>query len=329
MGADDPAAAHRRSPHSTGHDECTHHDTPLTHTTTAGARTGRAFLRDAIDVSAFSKRVQRIRRQATTCSPFRERRPHVGRERILQAPLGRDEIGGPLRGSQPLVVDDRGLGIEPLRHVDGLDHRLDLAFEVVALIDDEGDVRARARLPFEEQDLVKDAKHLIRIDGPERQVVVRIAAIVEVEPSEHAFVEQPRDDLLDVLRRVVVTGIHQHLRLRARTSRQQQRHAPIGDVGVVEGGLERLVFDEQPPIRIEHRVHVRESLGKETLPRADVRRSRIVGAVGEPERHIARAERTRDLDALDAVIEGAPTDASRPDCRESRTYSPDPETGSG
>ena len=70
----------------------------------------------------------------------------------------------------------------------------------------------RTRLPLEEPDLVEDTEDLIRIDRSDRQVVVGIPPVVEMEPAEHLFAEEPRDHLLDVLRRVVVTGIDEHLR---------------------------------------------------------------------------------------------------------------------
>ena len=78
----------------------------------------------------------------------------------------------------------------------------------------------------------------------DRQIVVRIAAVVEVESAEHVLVEQPRDDLLDVLGLIMMAGVDQHLGLRSGRLRQQQGHAPVGDIGMIERRLERLVFDE-------------------------------------------------------------------------------------
>jgi hypothetical protein len=63
--------------------------------------------------------------------------------------------------------------------------------------------------------LVEDAEDLVGIDGAEGEVVVGVAAVVEVEAAEQAGVEQPGDDLLDVLRVVVVAGIDQDAGLRA------------------------------------------------------------------------------------------------------------------
>ena len=54
---------------------------------------------------------------------------------------------------------------------------------------------------------MEDAKYLVRIDGAEREVVVGVAAVVEVEAAEEAGVQEPRNDLLDVLGRVMMAGI--------------------------------------------------------------------------------------------------------------------------
>jgi hypothetical protein len=43
----------------------------------------------------------------------------------------------------------------------------------------------------------------------------------------------------------VVAGVDQNAGLRAGLARKVGGHAPVGDVGVIEGGLEGLVFDEQ------------------------------------------------------------------------------------
>ena len=72
-----------------------------------------------------------------------------------------------------------------------------------------------------------------------------------MESAEHIFREQPGHDLLDVLCSVVVSGVDQHFRLRTGGTREEQRHAPIGDIGMIKGRLERLVFDKHPLIRGE------------------------------------------------------------------------------
>ncbi len=49
----------------------------------------------------------------------------------------------------------------------------------------------------------------------------------------------------------VVAGIDQDAGLRTGDARQVRGHSPVGNVGVIEGRLEGLVFDQQPLLRLE------------------------------------------------------------------------------
>src|SRR5947199_10151647 len=93
---------------------------------------------------------------------------------------------------------------------------------------------------------MKDTKYLIGIDGTKSEVIVGIATVVEMKPAYHLVMEQPGDDLLDVLCLVVMSRIHQHIGLRTGSLGQQQGHAPVRDVSVIERRLEGLVFDQKP-----------------------------------------------------------------------------------
>ena len=150
---------------------------------------------------------------------------------------------------------------------------------------------------------MKDPENLVRIDRSEREIVVRIAAVVEVESAQQVEMQQPRDNLLDVLREVVMAGVDQHEGLRAGRAAQVRRHAPVGNVGVVEGGLEGLVFDEQPLIGRQVLVCGTERVLQPLDALAHGLRAGIVGAVGKPERDIARAETLGDLDGIENVLE--------------------------
>src|ERR1700755_1893396 len=83
--------------------------------------------------------------------------------------------------------------------------------------------------------LMEDTKDLVRIDGSQGQVIVGIAAVIEVKTSEHVDMQKPRHDLLDVLCGVVMPGIHEDARPWPGTLGKMHGHAPIGDVGMVEG----------------------------------------------------------------------------------------------
>ena len=56
---------------------------------------------------------------------------------------------------------------------------------------------------------MKDAEDLVGIDRAQREIVVGIAAVVEMEAAEHVVMQQPRHDLLDVLGLIVMPGIDQ------------------------------------------------------------------------------------------------------------------------
>src|ERR1700674_3704325 len=101
----------------------------------------------------------------------------------------------------------------------------------------------------------------------------------------------------------MMAGVHQHLGLRTRGLRQQERHPPVGDVGVIERRLERLVLYQDELIRSELGVYLPKPVFKPSPALADVRRARIIGAVSEPERDITAIEPARDLDAIEDVAE--------------------------
>ncbi len=62
------------------------------------------------------------------------------------------------------MIDERRLRVELLGDRHGLNHRFDLAFQIVALIDHVRDVGVSAGFPFVELNLMENAEHLIRID---------------------------------------------------------------------------------------------------------------------------------------------------------------------
>jgi len=92
---------------------------------------------------------------------------------------------------------------------------------------------------------MEDAEDLVGIDRAQREIVVGIAPVIEVESAQHAGVQQPSHNLLDILRVVMVAGIDQHTRLRPRMAREVDCHAPIGDIGVIERRLKGFVLHQQ------------------------------------------------------------------------------------
>ena len=109
----------------------------------------------------------------------------------------------------------------------------------------------------------------------------------------------------------MVAGVDQHARLRSRGAGQVRGHAPVGDVGVIESRLEGLVFDQQALARSERLVGTHERLLQPLDALADALRAGVVGAVGQPERDIARAQFAGDGHGVEHVRDGAFPDFRR------------------
>src|ERR1700729_2739361 len=101
----------------------------------------------------------------------------------------------------------------------------------MALIDRVSDIGFSASLPLEMKDLMEDTKHLVGVDRTQRQIVIRVAAVVKMEAPEHIFCQEPRDNLFDVLGRIMMPGIDQHPGLWSRCASQMERHPSIGNIG--------------------------------------------------------------------------------------------------
>ena len=81
-----------------------------------------------------------------------------------------------------------------------------------------------------------------------------------MKSTKHVVSQKPRNDLLDVLSLVVVSGVHQDLGFRARLFREQQRPAPVCDVRMIERWFERFVFNEHSLTRSKPLVKRRQAL---------------------------------------------------------------------
>ena len=199
-----------------------------------------------------------------------------------------------LGDGQRLAVDEQRLRVGLLQVEHAQHHRLDLGLDVVGLVD---------RQPRQAvAELEEDQEQLERVDRADDQVVVGVLAVVEVEAAEPALGSQDGDDLLDVRAVQVVAEVDQHLRALAELQAGQQRRAPVGEVGRVEGGLERLVLEQQLLLVGQSPRTPRQAVEHPLAPRHEVVLARVVGAVGEPQRLRGRAERVRDLHALEQVV---------------------------
>jgi 4-amino-4-deoxy-L-arabinose transferase-like glycosyltransferase len=185
-------------------------------------------------------------RLATVVSPpFGERTMDIVVKGLAIDFLGAHEIGAGLRFEEGAGRDKKGLEEELLRSDRGLNHGLDLRLEIMGLVDHVRDAAGvDAVYLFGEGDLGEDPEDGIGVDAADREVVVGVLAVVEVESAEHALVEEEGHDVLDIGPGQMVAGVDQHLRPGARLLGESVRHSPVGDVGMVEGRLEGLVFDE-------------------------------------------------------------------------------------
>ena len=102
----------------------------------------------------------------------------------------------------------------------------------------------------------------------------------------------------------VVAEVDEHLGPLAERLADEQRGAPVGQVGGVEGGLEELVLDEQRLLRRQLGVDLPERVEQPPPACAQVVLAGVVRAVREPQRLGVGAERARDLEALEQVLDG-------------------------
>ena len=151
------------------------------------------------------------------------------------------------------------------------------------------------------QNLVKDHEQFKGIDRADDQVVVRVAPVVEVEPAQPPLIEQTGDDVLDVGTLRVVPQVDQDLRLRAQTRGDRGGHAPVGKIGVVEGGFEELVLEQHAHAGRHCPIDLRQRVDQTVPAPTQIILPRVVGAIGEPQAEQARANRLRNLHALHQV----------------------------
>src|SRR5450755_4755024 len=114
-----------------------------------------SLVRDAFEIPAAQECLHWVQRQTFRATPFPDRGTDVSSKSVLQTGFRPDEIRLLLRRRQTLAIHEGSLGEKLLRHVHGLDHGFNLAFQVVTLIDHVSDVGTPACFPFEKQDFVE------------------------------------------------------------------------------------------------------------------------------------------------------------------------------
>src|SRR5215469_9390094 len=148
---------------------------------------GGALAGDSLQIATLAKCIERIGGQLFLSPPLENCRTNVGGKCVLKAGFGRDEICSLLRDRELFHVHQSRFREELLGDRCRLNHRFNLAFQVVALIDGVANAGGRSVFPFKKADLVEYAKHLVGIDGAEREVVIGVPTIVEVKTTQHSF----------------------------------------------------------------------------------------------------------------------------------------------
>ena len=105
---------------------------------------------------------------------------------------------------------------------------------------------------------------------------------------------------------IMMAGVDQHARPRTRLAGNEQRHAPVGKIGVIKGRLERLVFHQQSLIVAQGFVHFRKRFGHPFNALANALRARVVRTIGQPHGDVARTKRLRDGHGLQQMIDCHP-----------------------
>src|SRR5665811_935448 len=102
----------------------------------------------------------------------------------------------------------------------------------------------------------------------------------------------------------MMSSVDQDFRLRAGGAREKQRHAPIGDVGVVKGGFEWFVLDQKPLCGRQRLMRFLQQFREPLLALTDIRGSRVVGAVGKPHGNVSAVQAAGNLNAVPGVLQG-------------------------
>src|SRR5579872_6831494 len=255
---------------------------------------------NALDIAALAQGRQWILRQIPPASPGTHQRLHIEPEGLAQALLRVHKPALVLQISQLLAIDQRCPGKNLLRRDDCLYRCFHLALQIVALVDHERSAVHSLRVA---ENFMEDAEDLVGIDRAERQVIIGVTAVVEVEAAQLLLPQQPRNNLLDVLTRVVMPRIHQDNCLLAHMPAHGQRHAPVRQIRVVEGRFERLILQQHALVLAQTCMHGAQDLLHPVDPAADALRPGVVRSIGQPDGQIARLQNLRNLNRVQQVLQ--------------------------
>ena len=109
--------------------------------------------------------------------------------------------------------------------------------------------------------------------------------------------------MLDIGAHGMVAQIDQHFCFGATFVGKGERHAPVGDIGVIESRLEELVFDQHAATFRQGVVSLFQALFKPALATCDIRLTGVVRAVGKPQTEQFRIGLAHDVDTFVHVIQ--------------------------
>src|SRR5215210_1908489 len=239
-----------------------------------------SLLGDFFGVTALFEGGYGLGRAAQGLADAGAERAHIGGVGIEEDLVGAEYVAAALRFLEACAVDQERLSVSLLQVHYGEEHGFYLGFDVVRLVDHVVDARLGAFLGLDELD--EDQEQLEGVDASHYEVVISVLPVVEVETSQTPLVEQKSHDVLYVYLLGVVPEVYQDFGPLTEPLTDGEGGAPVGQVGVVEGGLVGLVLEEHPHVLGHGSVDLAQRLDH---PVATFRKGVLAGvvrAVGEP-----------------------------------------------
>ena len=213
------------------------------------------------------------------------------------------------------MIDQCGLGEEFLRHDDRLDRRLDLRLSGCGTGRSCRRFRRACRSPGEEVDFVEDAEDLVGVDGAESEIVVGIAAVVEVEAAEHVFDRAARRRSARCSARGSGGRCRRAPWPAVRLPRQRCRPCPSRRYRCGRTPARRACIRRASLLGARSACAARRPSSNHCLRWRMFCGAGIVGAVGKPERDDRAVDGLADRDGVRAVLRARASRTAGRDCR--------------
>src|SRR4051794_30357977 len=166
----------------------------------------------------------RIERSAVASPGLGHQRPHVEAVCPVEVLRGHRRVTRLLARVERVAIDEQRLRDRELDLVGRLGEVLERVLQVVGRVDHVADLRHPAVADVDE--LEAHQEELVRVDRTDREVVVAVLRVVEVEAAQAPRHRQATDHLLHVGAREVVPQVDQAFRAGTRAFGQEERGAP-------------------------------------------------------------------------------------------------------